>query len=356
MRAAVFHTPFVPPDRSAKEVFKWAVDRAVAADRAGCSEFWIGEHATQSWESIPNPELVIAAAALNTENIILAPGAHLLPYHNPASLAIQVAWLSQILEGRYILGIGAGAYPADGGLRGFTDLSKNHEMVIESIEIMERIWKGEPFHHEGKYFAAGFPEEDPHHPFRDMLPHGGKVQMGLTGLSPSSPSIKFAGAHGYLPLSVYAGNTFLESHWKVFSEAAEANGHKADREDHHVVRDVCVADTDAAAKKLAIEGGMGAAWSEYLLPVYKQFGILEGLAEGTGVDSADIDLDFLAEHVWICGSPDTVAAKLEQFQEATGGFGTITPYDYDYIDNAEAWNESTRLLAQEVAPRVKLPA
>ncbi|MCE0762001.1 LLM class flavin-dependent oxidoreductase [Pseudonocardia kujensis] len=356
MRAAVFHTPFMPPTRSAKEIFKWAVDRAVASDQAGCSEYWIGEHATQSWESIPNPELVIAAAALNTEQIILAPGAHLLPYHNPGSLAMQVAWLTQILEGRYILGIGAGAYPADGAIRGFTDLSKNHEMVIESIEILEKIWKGEPFHHEGTYFKAGFPEEDPHHPFRAMAPHGGKVRMGLTGLSPNSPSIKFAGAHGYLPLSVYAGNTFLKNHWQVFEEASTANGHKADREDHHVVRDVCVAETDAAAKKLAIEGGMGEAWSNYLLPVYKQFGILDGLAEGTGVDSADIDLDFLAEHVWIVGSPDTVAAKLEEFQEATGGFGTIMPYDYDYIDQAEAWNESTRLLAQEVAPRVKLPA
>jgi 3,6-diketocamphane 1,6-monooxygenase len=356
VHAAVFHTPFMPPNRSAKEIFGWAVDRAVAADRAGCSEFWIGEHATQSWESIPNPELVIAAAALSTEQIILAPGAHLLPYHNPGSLAMQVAWLTQILEGRYILGIGAGAYPADGAIRGFTDLSRNHEMVVESIEILERIWRGEPFHHEGTHFTAGFPEEDPDHPFRAMAPHGGRVRMGLTGLSPNSPSIRFAGARGYLPLSVYAGTTFLKNHWQVFEEAATENGRTADREDHHVVRDVCVADTDAEARKLAIEGGMGQAWSSYLLPVYKRFGILDGLAEGTGVDPADIGLDFLAEHVWICGSPDTVAAKLEEFQEQTGGFGTIMPYDYDYLDDAEAWNESTRLLAREVAPRVKLPA
>ncbi|TCK22041.1 LLM class flavin-dependent oxidoreductase [Pseudonocardia endophytica] len=356
MRAAVFHTPFMPPTRSAKEVFTWAVDRATVADQAGCSEFWIGEHATQSWESIPNPELVIAAAALNTENITLAPGAHLLPYHNPASLAIQIAWLTQILEGRYILGVGAGAYPADGALRGLDDLSANHKMVVESIEIMQKIWAGEPFKHEGTYFTAGFPQEDPSHPFRNMLPHDGKVRMGLTGLSQNSPSIRFAGAHGYLPLSVYAGNTFLKTHWSVYSEAAEQNGHKADRDDHHVVRDVFVADTDAEAKKLAKEGGMGKAWAEYLLPVYKQFGIADGLAEGTGVDAADIDLDFLAEHVWICGSPDTVVEKFQAFQEASGGFGTIMTYDYDYLDDPAPFNESTRLLAQEVAPRVKLPA
>ncbi|QIZ37743.1 LLM class flavin-dependent oxidoreductase [Saccharopolyspora sp. ASAGF58] len=356
MHAAVFQTPFMPPTRSAREVFKWAVDRATVADQVGCTEYWVGEHATQSWECLPNPEMVLSACALNTENIILAPGAHLLPYHNPASLAIQIAWLTQVLEGRYILGVGAGAYPADGTLRGFTDLSDNHKMLSEAIEIMERIWKGEPFHHEGEFFKAGFPEEDPNHPFRNVLPHGGKVRMGVTGLSANSPSIRFAGAHGYLPLSVYSGVPFVKNHWKIYSDAAAQAGRPAEREDHHVVRDVFVAETDAEAKRLAKEGGMGKAWTEYLLPVYKQFGIIDGLAEGTGVNSADIDLDFLAEHVWICGSPDTVAAKFEEFQENVGGFGTIMIYDYDYMDDPSPWNESLRLLAQEVAPRVKLPS
>ena len=356
MHVAMFHTPFMPPTRSAKEIFNWAVDQAAVCDRAGFTEYWIGEHATQSWESIPNPELVIAAAARETEQIKLAPGAHLLPYHNPASLAIQIAWLTQILEGRYILGVGAGAYPADGFLRGLTDLSKNHEMVTESIELMQKIWKGEHFLEEGKYFKAGFPQEDPSHPFRDMLPHGGKVEIGMTGLSANSPSIRYAGERGWLPLSVYAGNTFLKTHWTVYQEAAEKNGLTADREVHHVVRDVVVADTDAEARKLAIEGGMGQAWGEYLLPVYKQFGIAEGLAEGTGVAVADIDLEFLAEHVWLVGSVETVTAKLQQFQEESGGFGTLMPYSYDYSDAPEAWNESLRLLAQEVAPKVSLPS
>ncbi len=355
MHVALFQTPFMPLKHNAREIFSWAVDQAVVCDQAGFSEYWVGEHATQSWESIPNPELVIAAAARDTTQIKLAPGAHLLPYHNPASLAIQVAWLTQILEGRYILGVGAGAYPADGALRGFTDLSENHKMLSESLALMEKIWKGEPFHEEGTYFKAGFPQEDPSHPFRDMLPYGGKVEIGMTGLSMNSPSIGYAGKRGWLPLSVYAGNTFLRNHWRIYSEAAESAGLTPDREVHHVVRDVIVADTDAEARKLAIEGGLGKAWGEYLLPVYKQFGIAEGLAEGTGVDAADIDLEFLAEHVWIVGSPDTVTAKFQQFQEESGGFGTIMAYGHDYVDQAQAWNHSLELLAKEVAPRVSLP-
>lgn len=357
MEAAVFQTPFLAPERSAKECFRWCVEQATVADEAGYTEYWLGEHATQSWESIPNPELVIAAAALQTERIKLAPGAHLLPYHNPGSLAIQVAFLTQVLEGRYILGVGAGAYPADGALRGVTDMSVNHPMMLEALDLMEKVWAGVPFHEDGKYFSAGFPTAPEGHPFRNhILPWGGKVDIGCTGLSPNSPSIGLAGQRGWLPLSVYAGDAFLANHWETYKSAAEGAGRTADRSIHHVVRDVFVADTDVEAKKLAIEGGMGRAWGEYLLPVYKQFGILKGLIKDESMSMDDIDLAYLAEHVWIVGSPETVIEKFQACFDETGGWGTHMIYSHDYIDNPEPWNESQRRFAQEVAPKIMLPS
>ncbi|MGH3952137.1 MAG: LLM class flavin-dependent oxidoreductase, partial [Pseudonocardiaceae bacterium] len=104
MKFAMFQTPFMRPSRSPREVFDWAVEQAVECDRVGFTEYWIGEHATMTYESIPNPELIIAAAARGTESIKLCPGAHLPAYHHPASLAVQVSWLTQVTQGRYILG------------------------------------------------------------------------------------------------------------------------------------------------------------------------------------------------------------------------------------------------------------
>jgi alkanesulfonate monooxygenase SsuD/methylene tetrahydromethanopterin reductase-like flavin-dependent oxidoreductase (luciferase family) len=349
----MFQTPFMPPGRSARDVFAWAVDQAVVADQAGLSEYWIGEHATQAWECIPNPELVIAAAARQTEQIILAPGAHLLPYHHPATLALQIAYLTQLLEGRYILGVGAGAFPSDAALRGLTDLSANHLMVRESLEIMEKIWKGEPFQQTGEYWSAGFPEPQEDHPFRDMGPYGGQVRIGLTGMSKDSPSLRFGGERGYIPLSIYSGDEALKNHWQTYSAAAEANGHTVDRSIHHVVRDVFVAETDAEAKRWAIDGGLGRAWAEYLLPQYKHFGIIDGLIKHPGMSYDEIDLDYLADHVWLVGSPETVVEKLEEALESSGGFGTIMAYNHDYIDNPEPWNQSIELLGREVAPKVQ---
>jgi alkanesulfonate monooxygenase SsuD/methylene tetrahydromethanopterin reductase-like flavin-dependent oxidoreductase (luciferase family) len=351
MKFAMFQTPFMRPTRSPREVFDWAVDQAITCDQAGFTEYWIGEHATMTYESIPNPELVISACARETEKLVLAPGAHLLPYHNPGSLAVQVSWMTHLLQGRYILGVGAGAYPSDATIRGMKDLTANHRMVIESLELMHKVWANEPFIEEGEFFSAGVPEEMPGHPWRDLTPYGGKVDIAMAGLSPNSPSLTFAGNKGWIPLSVYAGEAAIANHWQTYSAAASSAGHAVDRSILRVVRDIIVADTDQEALDLAVNGGVGDAWRNYLMPVYKQFGLLEAMLPG--MDMADVDIDTLAEKVWIVGSPDTVAEKLAGVLERTGGWGTTLVYSHDYSDAPEAWNHSLQLLTSEVAPKLE---
>jgi alkanesulfonate monooxygenase SsuD/methylene tetrahydromethanopterin reductase-like flavin-dependent oxidoreductase (luciferase family) len=351
MEVGMFQTPFLPPERSPGDVFDWAVAQAVTADKAGFSEYWIGEHITLNWEAIPNPELVIAAAARQTERIKLGPLAHLLPYYHPATLAAQAAWLSHILKGRYQMGVAPGAYPTDAAMRGFSDLSKNHRMMEESVRIMEMVWKGEPFEYKGEFWDAGLPAGDAAHPIRDQRPWGGHMPMAMTGLSPNSPSIRYAGAHGYAPCSVYSGVAALAEHFDIFAKAAADAGLPGDRTKHRVVRDVFVADSDAEARKLALEGGMGRAWTEYLLPTYHAFGIAAAMVEGTDHSVSDVTPEFLADNFWIVGSPETVREKMEKWTcDLGGGFGTLLLYSYDYVDNPAPWNESMQRIARDIVP------
>lgn len=353
MQVGMFQTPFTAPERSPAEVFDWAVRQAAYADQIGFSEYWVGEHATLNWEGIPNPELVIAAAASQTKRIKLGPLAHLLPYYHPASLAIQTAWMSQILQGRYMLGVATGAYPTDAALRGIKDMSRNHKMMLEAIDIMQRVWKAEPFEFQGEFWKAGYPQQDPKKPLRDTRPYGGSIQMAMTGLSSPSPSITFAGTHGFIPASVYAGNDFLRSHFTCYAEAAAAQGRSSDRSNHRVVRDVLVADTDAEARRRAIHGPLGRAWMEYLKPTYERFGVLKGLLHDPNMNPADVDAEYLAEHVWIIGSPETVVAKFQRwFDELGGPFGTLLIYGHDYMNDPKPWEESMRRLVYEVAPKL----
>ena len=351
MKVGMFQTPFLRPERSARQVFDWAVRQGIVADEAGFSEYLIGEHATLNWEGIPCPELVISALATRTSRITLGPLAHLLPYYHPATLAVQTAWMSQILEGRYVLGVATGAYPGDAALRGIRDMSANHRMMLESIDIMQRIWKGEPFEFKGEFWSAGFPHEEKGKPLRDMRPYGGGMPMMMTGLSAPSPSINFAAQRGYRPASVYAGNAFLREHFDSYARISAENGRTPDRSVHRVVRDVFVADTDAEAKRIAMNCGLGLAWKEYLLPTYKRFGVLKGLLRNPDDDIDSVDIEYLADNVWIVGSPETVREKFQQwFHDLGGSFGTVLLYSHDFIDDPAPWEESMRRFAQDIAP------
>ena len=48
-----------------------------------------------------------------------------------------------------------------------------------------------------------------------------------------------------------------------------------------------------------------------------------------------------------------MAEKLERVYHEVGGFGNLLMFGFDYADNPEAWHTSMRLLAQDVAPRIK---
>jgi alkanesulfonate monooxygenase SsuD/methylene tetrahydromethanopterin reductase-like flavin-dependent oxidoreductase (luciferase family) len=360
----IFH-PYMRPGRTARQTFEWGVQNSVACDKAGFTSMMISEHASQIWENIPNPELIMAAAALQTSRIRFAPMAHILPHQHPTKLAIMIGWLSQILEGRYFLGIGAGAYPQASYMHGIKDAEPQmlNEMVRESFIIMEKIWKREPFFYEGKFWKAGFPEEAPaeteedeQHMLADFSPWNGAFpEIAVTGFSMNSPSMKLAGERNFKPVSIFSGLDALKRHWEIYSEANIKAGFTPDRQRHAVSQTVFCADTDAEAKRLVMEGPIGYCFNRYLIPIWHRFGMMDGFAKDAGIDPKDADLEFLVDNVFVVGSPDTVVDKLNTLFEACGGWGTLQVEAHDYYDDPSAWFYSLELISKEVAPRVKLP-
>jgi hypothetical protein len=96
-----------------------------------------------------------------------------------------------------MLGVATGAYPTDAALRGITDMSKNHAMMFEAIQQMEKVWKAEPFQEQGQFWNVGFPQEDPE-PFRDVRPWWGN-DHGDDRFSAPSPSIPLPASMGSSP-------------------------------------------------------------------------------------------------------------------------------------------------------------
>lgn len=355
MKLGIFMRPSHPPERSLYDASKWDLEVICEADKLGYSEAWIGEHFTAPWEPIPAPDLLIAQAILKTDQIKLAPGAHLLPYHHPVELAHRVAYLDHLSQGRLILGIGSSGLPTDWLMFNVNgEAGENRDMTKEALEIMLEIWKADgPKEYRGKYWD--FNTFDPmqnsrlkHHIFPFQAPH---PPIGITGLSPNSPTLLMAGEQGFIPVSFGANNEYIASHWDSVLEGAAKSGRNPDRKDWRVTKDILVADTDEEAMELAINGMMAREFEEYFFPLFSAFGQASIFKHHPEVPDEAVNARYQAENIWLVGSPDTVAKKLLNVYQQTGGFGTLLLTGYDYSENPEPWMKSLRLMQEEVLPR-----
>jgi alkanesulfonate monooxygenase SsuD/methylene tetrahydromethanopterin reductase-like flavin-dependent oxidoreductase (luciferase family) len=193
----------------------------------------------------------------------------------------------------------------------------------------------------------------------DNGPYGGrdKLEIAVTGLSQNSSSMRFAGERDYSPISFFGGTPQMKAHWDTWAAAMEAKGRTPDRRRYRVCRDVFIADTDAEAKRLFLKSGLAQTWAKYLKEIYVKFGLFNGIIADSGKDVTPetIDEDFLAEHVVLCGSPETAIEKLEELADKVGGWGQIVYNQHDSIDDPKPWEESLRRLATEVCPKVRNP-
>jgi alkanesulfonate monooxygenase SsuD/methylene tetrahydromethanopterin reductase-like flavin-dependent oxidoreductase (luciferase family) len=352
MRLGMFGQPAHPPGKSPYDCQEWDLQVIRWMDEFGYDEAWFGEHHALPWEPNPAPDILIGQAIRETKRIRLGTGGVCLPYHNPAVVANRIAWLDHIAQGRLNFGVAAGAVPADWKYLGING-ADTRDMTRESLEIIRKIWSREgPFVYRGKYWTIEV--EPPNLPLFDVhirplqRPH---PPIGVSGLSPNSPTLNIAGRMGFLPMSLAANTPALRTHWDAYVAGAQAAGRTANRADWRVVKEIIVAETDAKAEKIALEGGLAEYVRGYLGPTARHASSLQGLP----FNPDDYRPETMLRTTWIVGSPTTVREKLEQFQDEAGGFGTLLVFACDYAAQPEAWRDSLKLLAEEVVPKMSTP-
>ncbi|MEC9014161.1 MAG: alkane 1-monooxygenase, partial [Chloroflexota bacterium] len=82
-----------------------------------------------------------------------------------------------------------------------------------------------------------------------------------------------------------------------------------------------------------------------------QFQLLHVIKHDSSIPDSAVTPEYMAEHVWLIGSPDTVEKKILSLYEMCGGFGTLLSLVYDNKDDQDDWEKSMKLLAKEVMPR-----
>jgi alkanesulfonate monooxygenase SsuD/methylene tetrahydromethanopterin reductase-like flavin-dependent oxidoreductase (luciferase family) len=359
LRLGMFLTPASSPTRPMAEVIDWNLDVIRKAEEYGYDEVWVGSHLTSRYSRIACPLQIIARASGETSRIRLGTGVSVLYQNHPLTIAAQLAQLDHMARGRINFGLGAGATVSDKIMFG-VDSPISHDMLLEAVEIIQQCWSAiGPREFNGKYWNIHPPVDafsdgnyGWHH--RPFAPHESRIAFAA-GFGPKSSLLRLAGEHGYIPMSLNFFAAHLRGHWDSVAEGAAASGRTPDRGRWRMLRDIFVADTDAAARRAVLNGFAGRFWNEYFKPIAEKLNATQMFRRPDANQTTELTAEYLVNtKAWAVGSPQTVADLIREQFELAGGFGTLLMLGSDYADPAEreSWFRSMELLAREVMPRL----
>lgn len=357
MKLGMFMQPVHDPVRDFSQVIEEDRQSAILADQLGYTECYIGEHITATVEPIASPTTFMATLLHETKQIKFGTGVYCLPQKHPAAVASEAALFDHLSKGRFIMGVGPGALSSD--LEMFNTADNNRgEMVVESLNMILKLWAQDPpYEIKGKYwdislkdmsrieFGVGAmpkPFQKPHPP------------IAISIMSPSSPTAKLAGEHGWIPISgaSFVQPRYVRSHWDMYVEGCALAGRRPDPDVWRVCRSIIVADSDQEAEDHVLDPeGPFAFWFSYLISSVRQRNAEFILRpDGREEDETVTWLDIARSQV-AYGSPKTVLDKLVALRDQVGPFGTLIQTAHEWTDPALSRRSMTKL-AQEVMPQL----
>ena len=220
LKSGVFLAPFHPVDEDPTLAIRRDIELIEWLDDLGFDEAWIGEHHSAGFEIIASPELFIAAAAERTRRIKLGTGVVSLPYHHPLTAANRIIQLDHQTRGRVLFGVGPGLLPSDAMMMGIP-VDKQRDRMVESIEVILRLFDGEIVSHETEWFKLVNARVH-------LLPYTKPYPEIAVASSVTPSGGRLAGRHGFGMLCVAATNPLgydaLSINWEVAQKTAAENG------------------------------------------------------------------------------------------------------------------------------------
>ncbi|MTH34211.1 LLM class flavin-dependent oxidoreductase [Paracoccus limosus] len=132
--------------------YQLLLDGARFADQNGFVALWTPERHFHAFGGpYPNPSVSGAAVAAVTKNIAVRAGSCVLPLHHPARVAEEWAVIDNLTGGRAGIAIASGWQPDDFVLRPENAPPNNKSAMIQGIDQLRRLWRGE---------AVDFPRKD----------------------------------------------------------------------------------------------------------------------------------------------------------------------------------------------------
>lgn len=125
--------------------------RVAGVEAAGLDSIWVGDHVAFT-SPIQDPLVSLSFAAACSDKLTFGTSVYLLPLRHPTPVAKQVATLDQMTQGRLIFGVGIGGeFPREFEACG-VNVKERGARLSESIQVVKRLWTGNPVSHHGRFF------------------------------------------------------------------------------------------------------------------------------------------------------------------------------------------------------------
>jgi len=321
------------PDESQAARFAEHLEQVRLARAVGFASVWASQHYLSDPFTYFQPIPTLARVAAEADGMTLGTGCLLLPLHQPVDVAESLATLDVITGGRLVVGIGLGYRDVENRALGHDPKSRVGRLM-EGLEILERLWMGEPVRYAGTHFALD------------------DVRISMRPLQRPRPRIWLAAnADGAVRRAARLGDTWLmnphstlgtlERQLRLFRETRRALG-RPPAADVPLIRECCVADDADAAR------AEGRRFLEGKYRAYRTWEQDKALPEGETFDDA---FDELARDRFVLGEPKAVRDELARYRERLGVTTMIFRLQWPGMDQRSVLR-SIRLLGEQVLPHL----
>jgi len=357
MRLGTFMMPLHPPGKNYVQSLREDREAIILADELGYDEAYVGEHVTDTAETITHCMTFLASLIPVTKRIKLGTGTINVPNSHPAAIAAQVAMMDHLCEGRFMMGISPGGLMSDAEV--FGNFGKDRTaMFIEGINMVLKIWESEPpYNLEGQFWKVSTE--------KTMIPEIGqgiilkpfqKPHPPIVGtvVAPYSKGVTAMAERGWLPISAnFLLPEWVKTHWPNYVEGKKNIGQVADTADWRVAKSIFVADDEATAKRYGKSAeGPYHFYFKQLVRKLVGFGNRGNLFKADqNMPDSMITPEYVTDQLVIAGTVDSVVDQILAFREKVGDFGTLVYALHDWVDPKLA-RRSMQLMAEQVLPKV----
>ena len=169
---SVFMNGRILPCATGRPCLKKALSKSNTRNKWGFDYCLIAEHHFSNYGNSPSPLLQALYIGQRTKRLQIATGILVVPIWDVLRLAEEVAVLDNLIDGRFICGVGRGYQPHEMSRFGVT-LEDSRQKFIESLDVLVKAWtQDESFTYDGEQVKIPHPVtvwpkpmQKPHPPF-----------------------------------------------------------------------------------------------------------------------------------------------------------------------------------------------